>query len=76
MKLATLLPGYSYESEVGIGQIPVEDKPNFVQYHNKSKVVKKKHFLLVLMYLILTTFLDLCGYNEQGSEMLYSSQIN
>ncbi|KAM3186263.1 hypothetical protein ACTXT7_004660 [Hymenolepis weldensis] len=37
MKLATLLPGYSYESEVGIGQIPVEDKPNFVQYHNKSK---------------------------------------
>nr|CDS29428.1 Cleavage and polyadenylation specificity factor [Hymenolepis microstoma] len=37
MKLATLLPGYSYESEVGIGQIPVEGKPNFVQYHNKSK---------------------------------------
>lgn len=38
MKLATLPPGYSYQHEVGIGTIPVDGCPHFVQYHLESKV--------------------------------------
>ncbi|KAL5112984.1 Cleavage and polyadenylation specificity factor subunit 1 [Taenia crassiceps] len=37
MKLATLPPGYSYEHELGIGTIPVDGCPHFVQYHLESK---------------------------------------
>ncbi|VDM34667.1 unnamed protein product [Hydatigera taeniaeformis] len=37
MKLATLPPGYLYEHELGIGTIPIEGCPHFVQYHLESK---------------------------------------
>ncbi|EUB60152.1 Cleavage and polyadenylation specificity factor subunit [Echinococcus granulosus] len=37
MKLATLPPGYSYEQRLGIGTIPVNGCPHFVQYHLESK---------------------------------------